>query len=98
MFQALSIGCPSDWLGDTSGNTNNLGVDISADLLLPNSGSGWGNYAGPGTASGNAVSGAYTGDYVDDNNGDGWCFDLDSNNECDPGSELEVTETFILSW
>lgn len=57
-----------------------------------------GNYAGSGTASGNSVSGSYDGSYVDDNNGLYYCFDLDGNSQCDPGSELQTVEQFILSW
>ena len=84
-------------MGDSTGNTVSLGVDISADLLLINQGSGWVNYAGSGNASGNSVSGAYQGDYTDDSNGNYYCF-LDSDGFCEPGSELQTTEEFILNW
>ena len=87
-------------MGDSSGNQVALGVDISADLLLINqlSGQGWVNYAGSGSASGNSVSGAYQGDYIDDNNGQLYCFDLDNDGFCDDNSEVQTTEEFILSW
>ena len=47
---------------------------------------------------GNANSSSFNGSFDDDNNGNGWCFDLDSDQACDPGSELVSTEEFILSW
>jgi len=90
-YEVIEDSCgPWGWNGN--GYELNSGLDPLGNWLwfTHDEGSNWLRFPGQGTILENRFTASWT--WKDD------CFDIDSNGECDPGSEMSYRELFDLTW